>query len=334
MKIHMMNMVWAAGQYAFLLPVIVIICGLMIFRMWRMRNALKLLAGLWKQQLFRHVSYIRQTIKVLLMCVGTLFLICALMRPQWNKKEELVAQEGRDLFIALDISRSMLAQDIKPDRITYAKEKIKRLVSLLQAERIGLFLFSGTAFLQCPLTTDYSAFNLYLNQVDVETISSGSTAFDQVLQEAIRVFNRVQGRKHKLLVLVTDGEDFSTQLDSVKQAAIDSGMHIFTLGIGTSDGAPIPVYDAQGNRAGHQKDDAGTIVITRLNEPLLKTLAQDVGGMYIRSTADDTDIKAVVNAVQKFEKEKFDDKKISSLEEQYPYFLLVSFVCFLIEWLI
>jgi len=334
MKIHLFTISWAAAQYVWLLPVVFIVLGLALYRMRRTYKSIRLLAGTWMKQLFKHVSLVRQVSKASLLGVGVLFLILALMRPQWDKKEEVVAQQGRDLFIALDISRSMLAGDVKPDRLTFAKNKIKQLLKRLNAERVGLILFSGSAFVQCPLTADYGAFNLYLNQVDVETISSGSTALEQVLKEVLRTFGRVPERKNKLLVLLTDGEDFSPDLAVVKQEAQQAGLHVFALGIGTTEGAPIPLYDARGSRVGHQKDDKGTIVISRLNEPLLSALASDVGGTYMRATGDDTDVTSLIRQVQKFEKEKFDDKTVSSLEDKYHHCLLISFICFALEWLI
>jgi Ca-activated chloride channel homolog len=334
MKLLFFTISCAAAQYAWLLPVVLMVIGLAMYRTRRTYRSIRLLAGTWMKQLFKHVSLLRQVSKISLLSIGVLFLILALMRPQWDQKEEVVAQQGRDLFIALDISRSMLAGDVKPDRLTYAKNKIKQLLKHLNAERVGLILFSGSAFVQCPLTADYAAFNLYLNQVGVETISAGSTALAQVLKEVLRVFGRMADRKNKLLVLLTDGEDFSSDLAAVKQEAQQAGLHIFALGIGTADGAPIPLYDERGNRVGHQKDDKGTIVISHLNEPLLNALASEVGGTYIRSTADDADIMSVIGHVQKFEKEKFDDKTVSSLEDKYHYCLLISFICFALEWLI
>jgi len=334
MKTDIFTISWAAVTYAWLLPLVLIVCGLALYRIRRTYAVVKLLAGTWMRQLFKHVSLLRQGLKVCLLSLGVLFLILALMRPQWDKKEEVVSQQGRDVFIALDISRSMLAGDVKPDRLSYAKKKVQQLLKRLRAERVGLLLFSGSAFVQCPLTADYAAFNLYLNQVDTQTISSGSTALDQVLKEVLRVFSRMPDRKNKLLILLTDGEDFSPDLAAIKQEAQQAGLHIFALGVGTADGAPIPLYDERGNRVGHQKDDKGMIVISRLYEPLLQSLATDVGGIYIRASDDESDVDRIVRHVQKFEKEKFDDKTVSSLEDKYHYCLLISFICFALEWLL
>jgi len=257
-----------------------------------------------------------------------------LLRPQWDKREEVVQQEGRDLFVAVDISRSMLAEDYKPNRLEFAKEKIKKLVSKLKSERVGLLIFSGSTMVQCPLTSDYSAFFMFLDQLDVETISSGTTALDQPITRVLEIFEGMEGKKTKLLVIFTDGEDFSSNLAAVRQRAADQGVKIFTMGVGTPEGVPIPLINEKGERQGHIKDKAGNIVISRLNEGILSALASETGGIYLRLTDNDKDLKQLISVVEQFEKEKFEDKKLPALQEQYHYFLLVSFVCFAIEWLL
>ncbi|KKP35673.1 MAG: von Willebrand factor type A [candidate division TM6 bacterium GW2011_GWF2_32_72] len=267
--------------------------------------------------------------------VGFIFLFVALLSPQWGENEENVEQEGRDLFIALDVSRSMLAKDLKPDRLEFAKQKIKRLLEMLSAERVGLILFSGSTFIQCPLTTDYSSFFMYLDQIDAETISSGTTALDAAIKKALEAFKKSSNeRKNKLLVLFTDGEDFSSNLRGVKQEAIDQGMTIFAVGVGTPEGAPVPILDKEGNQVGNEQDSNGRVVISRLNEGILSNLAKDSGGIYIRAIQNDSDLSKIVKGVSKFEKERFENKKVKKLQEQYPWFVMVSFVCFLIEWLL
>jgi Ca-activated chloride channel family protein len=327
---------WASTQNFIYFPVLIIVIILLVYAVMRRRKIIALLAASrWSDLIMHASSTYRAVFKMVLMIIGCSALFLALLQPQWDKKEETVEQEGRDLFIGLDISRSMLAQDLTPDRLTFAKQKIKKLIKKLSCERVGLILFSGSTFVQCPLTTDYGAFHLFLDQIDVETISSGSTAIDEAIKQALAAFSRGADRKHKLLVLFTDGEDFSSNLTKVKQDAVNAGMHIFAIGVGTADGAPIPLFDARGNQQGHQVDKKGKVVITRLNEGILYNLAQDSGGTYLRAQPDsDTDIDALVRNVEMFEKERMDDKKISKFHEQYPYFVGVSFICFLLEWLL
>lgn len=273
-------------------------------------------------------------LKASLYFLGVLFFIIALLKPMWNKQEESVMQEGRDLFIALDISRSMLAQDCVPDRLSCAKQKIKQLVQSLESQRVALILFSGSAFIQCPLTSDYGAFFMFLDQVDVETISSGTTALDQALKVTLDAVRTVPHKKHKLLALFTDGEDFSTRLHKLREDIQKENLKVFTFGVGCVQGAPIPLYDQQGSIIGHQKDAQGKIVISRLNENLLSSLAEDAGGIYVPMTAGDQDIVTVVKTLNSFEKEAIEEKKVSHYQDQYHYPLFVSLCCFILEWIL
>lgn len=329
----MISIHWASPHNLWCFFLVAIAAALLVLRYTKQRTAQQLLVGTHFEFLRNH-SQAKQLLKSILFCTGFLFLCIALLRPQWNKSEEAVAQEGRDLYIALDISRSMLATDSAPNRLQCAKEKIKRLVKKLSCERVGLILFSGSAFVQCPLTTDYGAFFLYLDAVDAELISSGTTALDQAIQQALTSFASVPERKSKLLVLFTDGEDFSHNLNDIKQQATASHLSIFTIGVGTPEGAPVPLFDPHGNIIGHQKNVQGSVVISRLNEGILSSLSQDAGGTYIRATDGDEDIISFVRAVQSFEKEQFAEQKLSRYEDQYHYFLLVSFICFALEWIL
>lgn len=323
---------WGAPHNIWYFGLCIIIVTLLYVRYTKQNRAYQLLAT--HHNFLRNTSRIKQWLRILLTSVGFLFLCIALLRPQWNKTEETIMQEGRDVYIALDISRSMLATDCTPNRLVFAKEKIKQLVKNLSCERIGLILFSGSAFVQCPLTSDYAAFYLYLDAVDVELISSGTTALDQAIKQALTSFSSLQDRKSKLLVLYTDGEDFSHNLTTIQQEATDAGLSIFTIGIGTPEGAPIPLFDHQGNMIGHQKDAKGRVVISHLNEDTLQSLSSNAGGNYIRATHNNNDIKSLVNTLSSFEKEKIEERTLSSYEDQYHYFVLISFICFALEWLL
>jgi len=335
MKTEWFGIIWAAAQNIWVLPIIIILMILVIFRVWRVMNVCaRLTSPQWRHQILPYLSMGRSLVKALLLIIGLAALFLALLRPSVTKEQKGIAQEGRDLFIALDVSRSMLATDCKPDRLSFAKAKIRRLLSLLGCERVGLILFSGSALLQCPLTTDYPAFFMFLDQVDAETISSGTTAMDQAIRKALDSFAATPEKRTKLLVLLTDGEDFSSNLAALKQKAAQAGLRIFTLGVGTTEGAPIPLYDKSGKQIGHQQDKRGKVVISRLNEEILSVLAEDSGGVYFSTTDGDTDLHTLVSKISSFEKDKFDDKKVDMLEERYPYFLLVTFICLALGWIL
>ncbi len=325
------GIVWAEPQYMYILPVIICMILMQWYRVYKIARVQKVLAG--PNTLIKHFSLPKTWLKFLLYVLGVISLFLALLRPQWGVKERKITQKGRDLFIALDVSRSMLVKDCDPDRLTYAKNKIRRLIKYLSAERVGLILFSGSAFVQCPLTTDLKAFLMFLDGVSTEIISSGSTAISRAIEKALEAY-KTSDKKSKLLVLFTDGEDFSTNLNTLKEQARQVGLHMFTIGVGTPEGAPIPFYDKDGNVVGHQKDDKGSIVISRLNEIMLANLAHDSGGTYISLSDDDSDIAQLIKQVQTFEKSDFDDMNYEQKEDRYHYFLLISFICFALEWIL
>lgn len=334
MTMEMFGIHWAAPENIWCILLTIIAILFLYIRYTKQRVAQKLLVGLHADFL-RNVSFAKKMAKSFLFALGFLFLSIALLRPQWNKSEEMVMQEGRDLYIALDISRSMLASDCEPNRLQCAKEKIKHLVKKLSCERVGLILFSGSAFVQCPLTSDYGAFYLYLDAVDAELISSGTTALDQAIHQALQSFDSVPNRKNKLLAIFTDGEDFSRNLGQIKEEALQSHLSIFTVGLGTPEGAPVPLFDAHGNMIGHQKDAKGGVVISRLNEEILRVLSHDAGGKYIRATHDSNeDMYQLVAVVNAFDKEQLGEQKMSRYEDQYHYFLGISFICFALEWIL
>lgn len=340
-----LGITWAAPEnkiYFFLFAAALL---MLLYRWWRAHHLIALLGKTVGGQTFlKHTSIFKITIKSVIWAVALFFIFLTLLKPSWNKKEENVIQEGRDIFVALDISRSMLAQDVLPNRLTHAKKMIHQLVDALASDRIGLILFSGSSFVQCPLTRDRAAFSMYLEQIDIDTIASGTTALDKAIEQALIAFKESGTQKNKLLLLFTDGEDFSSDLAGLKQEAQNQGATIFTIGVGTTQGAPIPVYDARGNQAGHLKDHKGNVVITALNEGILQTLAQDVGGVYVHESSyaqamadrakGDKNLEQLIRLIEAREKEKIEEKKVSQYEQQYPFFLAISFVLLIIEWLL
>jgi len=335
MKKTMFGITWAAAQNMYWLPVLCLAIVFIYFAFHKKyKTIVQLVSRKWLATLFAGYSYKRSIIQTLLLCCAFLFLFIALLQPQWGKKEQVVEQEGRELFIALDISRSMLASDVKPNRLVFAKSKIKKLLRLLPSERVGLLIFSGAAVVQCPLTRDKALFNMFLNQLDADTISSGTTAIDQAIAKIIHVLKEMPTRKHKILVVFTDGEDFSQRLSQVREQAQELGLHIFTYGVGTEQGAPIPILNEKGVPVGYEKNEQGNVVLSCLNTGILQSLSQQTGARYIAPTQSDEDLQLLLTDVENYEKEKFEDKELSTEEDRYPYFLFVSFVCLLLEWLL
>lgn len=329
-------MIWKQLFYLYTAPAIFLLIALLIHRYVRTQQSIKkLCAPQHQKQLLHNFSLPRRIAQ--LVCIGTALILLwlALLRPQGPSLGKIsTIERGRDVIIALDISRSMLAQDYQPNRLTFAKQKIRSLLTRLSSERVGLIIFSGSAIVQCPLTKDFDAFLMFLDALDAETVSGGTTAIDSALQTAIHLWKENLDRKNKLLVICTDGEDFSQNLSAIQAEAKNLHIHVCTLGIGTPQGAPIPLYDEQKQLIGHQKDSNGTIVMTRINEKILSTIASTLSGKYIRAANNDTDITALHEWLTAFEKEDLGTATEEQHEEYFMFFTAAAFLLLLIEWIL
>lgn len=326
---------WAAIDRFVYLPLFILVAFFIVRRLFFIKRAYRqLVHGDNQKILFNKFSFLKQTCKAVLLCSALMFIFIALLRPQWGKKEQVITQEGRDLAIALDISRSMLARDMQPCRLDFAKLKIKHLLEKLTCERVALIIFSGNAFIQCPLTGDKDAFLMFLDHIDAQTLASGTTALDKALEKTLELFKTTPDRKNKLAVFLTDGEDFSLNLTAAQQAAVQGNLKFFALGIGSAQGAPIPKINPDGTINGHEVDRDGKIALSCLNEALLEQLCKQLNGHYIKASYDDADIDRLMSYVSSYEKEKFEDKKISLFEEQYPWFCGLAWLCLALEWIL
>lgn len=313
---------------------VVALCGIW----WRTQLQLKtvklLASGILGKKLLHNSSPFKIITRSLVMSLGILSVCIALMQPQWGQIEQKVQQQGRDVMVLLDISRSMMAQDVSPNRMALAKIKIRNLVSLLDTERVGLILFSGTAVVQCPLTKDLSSFLGQLEAADAETISSGTTVLGKALNKAAEVFKKVRSNKNKIVLIVTDGEDFSQDTKSSIDALKSQSITLLSLGVATPEGGPIPKLDASGKVIGHETDASGGVILSKLNQELLQSLAASCNGTYTRISKNEDDIYTLHQAVQRVEKEEQDDRTISLYHDQYPWFLAIAWICFMLEWIL
>lgn len=257
-----------------------------LFLVWALRNKKRLMRIFAEEKLLDEiaalVSFKRQAIKSTIIIIALIFSVVALMRPQWGFQWQEVKRKGLDILVAIDVSKSMLAADVKPNRLERSKLAVKDLIKKLKGDRIGLIAFSGTAFLQCPLTVDYSGFLLALNDLDIETIPRGGTSISSAIKLAMKSYEGGQ-KKYKVLVLVTDGEDHEGNPSAVSQTARREGIKIFAIGIGTADGELIQVRGKNGRKS-FLKDRQGNVVKSRLNEEILQEIAVTTGGAYVRSS--------------------------------------------------
>ena len=301
------------------------------------RNRKKLLEKFANKKLHRILlpdfSGIKNWFKTGLVLFSLILLIFAVANPQIGTRVQEVKQTGIDVFIALDVSRSMLAQDIKPDRLDQAKYQISTLINKLRGDRIGLIIFAGEAFVQFPLTTDYSAANLFLSAVDINSVPQQGTAIASAINLATKSFD-YKTSTQKALVIITDGEDHEGDIMQAVEAAKEKGIKIYTIGLGSPTGVPIPVYNAQGQQVDYKKDENGNIVLTKLDESTLKQIASAGDGKYFQAATYDDYLDRIYNDLSSLEKTEFGVRKVTDYEDRFYYFLAPAIMLLVIEFFI
>ncbi|MBN2366107.1 MAG: VWA domain-containing protein [Calditrichaeota bacterium] len=310
---------------------------LIIFFVWSFRRRKKLLKKVGDEklveQLVRSVSRRKQLWKTVLILISFIVLVFALADPQIGTKLEQVKRSGVDIFVALDVSKSMLAEDVPPNRLEKAKHEVSTFIDRLEGDRVGLICFSGIAFVQCPLTLDYSAARLFLNDIDTDVIPQPGTAISRAIDVAMKSFV-AQEFKHKVLVLITDGEDHEgNPLEKAKEAARE-GIIIYTIGIGSPQGAPIPEYDAYGNRVGYKKDRDGQIVTTKLDVLTLEKIAFETGGKYYISSTGESELDKIYHEISAMEEKELSSRQFTQFEDRFQIFLIIALIFLIIETLL
>ena len=261
--------------------------------------------------------------------VAILLLFLALAKPQWGKSQRKATPSGIDVLLALDVSRSMLAEDIKPNRLERAKRKISDLLGMLRGDRVGLVAFAGTSFVQCPLTLDYSAARIFLNAIDTDLIPVQGTAIGDALRKSVKAF-RAEEKKSKAIILITDGEDQTGEAVQAAKEAREVGVKIFTIGIGKEIGAPLPNPDKTG---GFLKNEEGEVILTKLDETTLQKISLETGGSYVRSVTGDIDLKTIYldQINQNLEKKKFKSERRKIWQERFQWFIFPALLFLLYE---
>ncbi|MCH8568496.1 MAG: VWA domain-containing protein [Balneolales bacterium] len=273
------------------------------------------------QKLSSPVNKRNRSIRKGLVYTGLFFILTGMAGPKIGSEIREVTRDGVDLLIALDVSRSMLAEDVRPNRLDKAKFELASLVGQLQGDRIGLLLFSNTAFLQCPLTTDYSAFRMYLDLASTEQLPVPGTDFNAPLREASRVFSET-GRTDaaRVLLFVSDGEDHSPSFDESLRQLRDQGVIVFTVGIGSLSGAQIPVFDpATGRRAGFHRDRQGQVVNSRLEPDNLRKMSSETGGLYYEIRRGNDRLDGFISQLGELERRQLASEQFSDYANRYQY---------------
>ena len=271
--------------------------------------------------------------KAILIICALIFFILTGAGPQWGMKMERISRKGVDVAFAIDISKSMLAEDVKPNRLEMAKRKIDELLKKLSGDRVSLIAFAGEAFVHCPPTLDYSAFKVFLDSVDTEMSPTPGTDYAEMFREAERLFATSKG-KFRVLIIVSDGEDHDERSLEIAKEAHSKGIIIHTIGIGSETGMPIPLRNERGEIDSYKKDREGKAVTTRLSESYLQKIAITAKGAYVRGTVSGDEVGDIAKAIASMDKEEFSSMIHSVYEEKFQYPLGILILILLAEQMI
>jgi len=283
-------------------------------------------------QLTVDLSRYKHITKFVFIALAFSFLIVGLMNPQIGSKMEKVKRQGVDVVIAIDVSKSMMAEDVKPNRLERTKQYVSRLISKLQNDRVGLIVFAGRAYLQMPLTVDYAAAKMFLSTMNTEMVPTQGTAIGASITQAIQAFKAGE-QKHKVLVIITDGENHQDDAIELAKEAAKEGVVIHTIGVGSVNGAPIPIY-RRNIQVDFKRDKEGNVVLSKLNEIMLNQLALTANGQYWHLTSSQDDLEGLVKAIASMEKKDFEERIFTDYEDKFQFFLAIGLALLTLEFFI
>jgi Ca-activated chloride channel family protein len=315
--------------YFYLLALIPVLAGLLIlFLIWKKKTLAKY--GEWNviRQLMPDYSIGKSILKFIILILAISSLIVALAGPQTGSRLEKVKRKGIDLMICLDVSNSMMAQDIKPNRLERAKQAIVRLIDNLEGDRIGIIVFAGKAYTQLPITTDYAAAKMFTASISTNIVPTQGTAISAAIEMAANSFG--ESKHNKAIVVITDGEDHEGSVLEQADAALKKNITLYTIGMGLPEGAPIPVFSGD-IQTGYRKDRDGQTIMSKLDETLLQKVAGVGKGMYVRATTSETGLKKIFDDISKIQKSEIEEKQFSDYENRFQYFVALALFLLILD---
>ncbi|UGS21017.1 vWA domain-containing protein [Flavobacterium cyclinae] len=316
--------------YFYLLALLPIIVALFLFNLFWKRKRQAVFADLELfNQLAPEKSSFKPALKLGVLLLALACIIIALVNPKMGTKMETVKRQGIDIVFAVDISKSMLAEDVAPNRLEKTKQIVSQIINQLGNDRVGIVGYAGSAYPVLPMTTDYSIAKMYLQSMNTNMVSSQGTAFSDAIQLAVDYFDVKD--TSKLIVLISDGEDHGDGVDDAIEMAKEKGVRIISIGVGTEKGGPIPLRDDKGTIASYKKDQEGQTVITKLYPEVLKKLADNTKSKYILGTTTKNVVEEIKKSLDKIEKSEFESQQIADFESQYQWFLALGFLLLLVD---
>ena len=278
-------------------------------------------------QLMPDASKSRPIVKFTLLIVALALLIVAAARPQYGQQEKTVKRQGIEVMVALDISNSMLAEDVAPNRLDRAKQMLSKMIDNMTDDKVGLVVFAGEAFTQLPITCDYVSAKMFLNTISPKLIPTQGTAIGAALQTAIRSFGSQESDAGRAIILITDGENHEDDATAVAKQAQELGIQVFVIGIGKPEGSPIPVPGTND----YIKDRSGQVVVSRLNEEMCQEIAQAGKGAYVRCDNTNTAMRALQQELDRIATTDLETTVYADYNEQYQSFLLIALLLLVID---
>jgi Ca-activated chloride channel family protein len=307
--------------YFYLLAIIpVIVVLFVLLQIWKKRSQKKFAHLPLLKRLAPDKSSFKSSLKLILLLLGIALLVLGLVNPKIGTSLETVKREGVDIVFAVDVSKSMLAEDIAPNRIEKAKRLVSEIINQLASDRIGIIAYAGQAFPQLPITTDYGAAKMFLQSMNTDMLTSQGTAIDQAIELATTYYDD-EDQTNRVLFIISDGEDHSEGATlKVVEDATDAGIKVFTIGVGKTKGAPIPLK-RKGVLESLKKDAQGEVVITKLNETILMDIASDGNGEYIDGSNTEEAVEYIKEQLNQMDKTEFEAKQFAEYKDQFQWFL-------------
>ena len=310
-----------------LIPVMVVIY--ILFEFWKRRARKRFGDSELLQKLAPERSKIKPVLKLVLALLIIASMSVGLVNPKIGSSLETVKREGIDVVFALDVSKSMLAEDARPDRLTKAKQIISRTLDRMVSDRVGIIIYAAQAYPQLPITNDYGAARLFLQTVDTEIVPSQGTAIADAINLASRYFDD-ETQKNRMVVILSDGEDHEEGYEEAARQAAELGIKIYTVGIGTDKGAPIPDL-RNGVNIGFKRDRNNEIVVSRLNSSTLKEIANAADGKYINGKITREAVGSIIETVEQMEKKEFESQVFADYEDQFQWFLGLALLLLVLD---